>query len=480
VTDEMDEAIDSLRAAAEWYRVLGNASAEGATLTRVSAIHLCPGRVQEARELGLRAAELLERLPPGPELALAYDNLAFLAAMEADTERARARANQAVAVARELGDPETTAQVTVGALFVGVASGFPDAVEQLEDRIDEALLLGREAEAARMIDNLVLLARHQRPTELSRTRIEQGVELTRRHGLHLRLIYCLAYRARLELDEGNWADAADTAEAVLGERFVSTFPRIAALVTLALVRARRGDPDAWPVLDEARALSEPTGELIRVAPVAAARAEAAWLAGDSDAVAAETDAVYRLALEHNGPRATGELALWRRRAGLDDEVPGGVPEPYSLQLEGDHVGAAAAWDALGCPYEAALALADAGEEESLRLALERLQRLGARPASAIVARRLQERGVRNVPRGPRPSTRTNQAQLTARELEVLRLLADGLRNAAIAERLFLSPRTIDHHVSAVLRKLDVQSRGEAVAEGGRLGLLQDPQPAEPI
>jgi DNA-binding CsgD family transcriptional regulator len=363
---------------------------------------------------------------------------------------------------------------------VDVSSGVPEAVERLEVRIDESLHLGREVDASSMLDYLALLARHQRPTELARARIEQGVELTRRHGLDLRHIYFLAYRSRLELDEGNWADAADSAEAVLGERFVSTFPRITALVTLALVRARRGDPDVWPALDEARALSEPTGELLRIAPVAAARAEAAWLAGDPDAVAAETDAAFQLALERRGARAIGELASLRKRAGLEDEVPDGVPEPYSLQLDGDHQGAAAAWDALGCPYEAALALADAGQEEPLRLALERLQRLGARPAAAIVARRLQERGVRNVPRGPRPSTRANEAQLTARELEVLRLLADGLRNAAIAERLFLSPRTVDHHVSAVLRKLDVQSRGEAVAEGGRLGLLQERQPAEPI
>ena len=95
-------------------------------------------------------------------------------------------------------------------------------------------------------------------------------------------------------------------------------------------------------------------------------------------------------------------------------------------------------------------------------------------AAAIVSRRLRTLGVRGVARGPRPSTRANAAALTAREFDVLRLLADGLRNAAIAERLFLSSRTVEHHVSAILGKLGVESRSEAVAEAGRLRLLQDP------
>jgi len=151
-----------------------------------------------------------------------------------------------------------------------------------------------------------------------------------------------------------------------------------------------------------------------------------------------------------------------------------VPEPYSLQLEGDYERAAAAWDALGCPYEAALALADADQEEPLRRALETLQQLDARPAATIVARRLRELGVRGVARGPRPSTRANPAALTAREIDVLCLLAQGLRNSGIGERLFVSPRTVEHHVSAILAKLGVQNRGEAVAEARRLGLLQDP------
>ena len=99
-----------------------------------------------------------------------------------------------------------------------------------------------------------------------------------------------------------------------------------------------------------------------------------------------------------------------------------------------------------------------------------LQRLGAAPAAAIVGRRLRERGVRGLPRGPRASTRDNPAGLTAREVEVLGLVGEGLRNADIAARLFLSEKTVGHHVSAILRKLDVRSRGEASAEARRRGL----------
>jgi DNA-binding NarL/FixJ family response regulator len=124
-------------------------------------------------------------------------------------------------------------------------------------------------------------------------------------------------------------------------------------------------------------------------------------------------------------------------------------------------------------HEAALALADVATEEALRESLATLDSLGARAAASVVAHRLRRLGGRDVPRGPRRSTRSNVAGLTARELDVLRLVSDGLRNAEIAERLFLSPRTVDHHVSAILRKLDARTRGKAVAAAGRLALLED-------
>jgi DNA-binding NarL/FixJ family response regulator len=139
-------------------------------------------------------------------------------------------------------------------------------------------------------------------------------------------------------------------------------------------------------------------------------------------------------------------------------------------MSGEWAQAAAAWAAMGCLYESALALASANEEPGLRRALTELQRLGARPAPSFVTRRLHEYGVRRAPRGPRQKTRRNPASLTPREVEVLALVAQGLHNAEIAERLFLSTKTVDHHVSAILRKLGVRTRGEASIEAQRLGL----------
>jgi DNA-binding NarL/FixJ family response regulator len=147
-----------------------------------------------------------------------------------------------------------------------------------------------------------------------------------------------------------------------------------------------------------------------------------------------------------------------------------VAGPHALELAGDHGRAAAAWRAIGCPYDAAIAQLGAPGPDALEEALEHLQRLGARPAAARAAAALRNLGVRRVPRGPRASTRQNPAGLTPRELEVLALVGEGLRNAEIAARLVVSRKTVDHHVSAILRKLGVRSRREAVGAAARLGI----------
>jgi DNA-binding CsgD family transcriptional regulator len=299
-----------------------------------------------------------------------------------------------------------------------------------------------------------------------------GLEYCGAPRLDLWRLYLQSLEARSQLDQGRWTEAADSAAVALGDARTSSIPRITAGVVLALVRARRGDPGAVDALERARALSELADQLQYVEAVAAAGAEMAWLSGDRQGVVRATEAAYALATEIGASGVVGELALWRRRAGLSEEVTGPVAEPYASQLAGDWRAAAEQWAAIGRPYEEALALAD-GDGEARRRALDHLHELGAGPAAAIVARRLRARGARGLRRGPRRTTRDNPANLTPREVDVLALVEQGLRNKQIAERLFVSAKTVDHHVAAILRKLGVHTRGEAGAAARRLGFSPD-------
>jgi DNA-binding CsgD family transcriptional regulator len=218
-------------------------------------------------------------------------------------------------------------------------------------------------------------------------------------------------------------------------------------------------------------LAERTGELQRLCPVRTTRAEWAWLGGDLERVRAEAGSIYELALQSKHRWYIGQLAFWLWRAGALECVPEHAFEPYVFQIEGNWRKAAAAWRALGCPYEAAWALADSGSEAELRYAYAEFVRLGAAPAASVVTQRLRALGVTKLPRGPRPSTQTNPFHLTNRELAVLELVAQRKRTNEISDVLFLSPRTVGHHITSILAKLEVHSRDEAAWKAVELGIV---------
>ncbi len=471
LTSHIDDAIDAQREALGCRRRVEDRLREGNALRVLSRLLFFAGRASDAEPLMLEAITLLEQLPAGHELAMAYANLSQRRMVVDDAAEAIASGNRALELARSLGDTEAEVYALTNMAAAEFRANPDEGRVKLEAALELAQRHGHEELAALTFSRLVMFPVRYRRFGMAQDRLTDGLEYCAERGLDTFRLYLLGSRARLQLDLGHWDEAADSAALVLRDPRSAQLARTWSLVTLGLLRTRRGDAEASAALEEAHAMVHPTFELDRIAQVDAARAEAAWLTGDQDAVARMTDDALALAVDRRDPWAVGELTYWRWRAGVQDELPGAlVAEPYRLSITGDWAQAAQRWREIGCPYETALALADATDETALSQAFEQLQALGARPAAAIVARRLREHGVRGIPRGPRPQTRENPGGLTPRELEVLALVAEGLRNAQIAKRLVVSEKTIDHHVSAILRKLDVRTRGEASAAAARLGI----------
>jgi DNA-binding CsgD family transcriptional regulator/tetratricopeptide (TPR) repeat protein len=464
---DLEEALVAQRNALECHRQQGDPRREGNSLRLLSRLLRYVGRREDAMQAGLEAVRVLQALPPGHELAMAYCNVSHLYMSLESAEETIAWGERALELADVLDDVEARvyALMNIGTIDV-LESG---RTEKLERSLELARAAGLDEDAGRAYVGLTWWSPRGRSYAHADRYLREGLEYCCERGLNLWRLYLLAWRARSQFDRGHWDEALAAASLVLDDRRATPMPRIVALSVLGLGRARRGDPDVWPALDEAWALARSTGELQRIEPVAAARAEAAWLEGRPDAVAEATDLALDLARRRGATWIVGELVCWRMRAGIDD-APADVGDPWKPVLDGDATRAAQLWSRLDSPYDAALALAESDDEATVRSGLEVLQRLGARPAAAIVSRRLRERGARGLPRGPRPATQANPANLTSREVEVLGLVADGLQNARIAERLFLSRKTVDHHVSSILRKLGVRTRGEAGIEAARLGL----------
>ncbi len=467
LTTQFEAASDAMRQALDCYTELGDQVREGNALRWLSQLVYQVGALAEALEIALRAVAVLEPLGPAWQLVTAYCQVAQLLIADEDPEGARVWATRAAELAARMRDKRAAIEADRAVAWVEFFTGEPGSLEELERCIGRYEAAGLEADAAITRVVIARTAARFRLHDVAERHIDAGLAYCEGIDFDVYRYYLLSWQAKLRLAAGHWDEAAQTAEICLGEP--CPFARIHALVALGLVRARRGDPDPWTPLDEALELAEPRQELQWIAPVAIARAEAAWLEGRNDAAIAATDTALEFSRSKNSPYTTG-LTYWRWRAGLTAEVATARDDPYALEMAGQSARAAASWARIGCPYESALALADGGDEAALRQALTELQRLGARPAVGIVTRRLRERGVRGVPRGPRRATQDNPASLTAREVEVLALIAQSLHNADIAELLFLSPKTVDHHISAILRKLGVRTRGEASAEAARLGL----------
>jgi len=463
LTGQHESGIEAQRSALEMWRASGQRLKEGDSLRWLSRLSWCAGRSAEAKLYGIDAVTILELLPPGPELAMAYCVRADLAMEAHEADSAIDWAQRAIALAEPWGNTDILSRALKTLGIVRLIGGDTTGWVDLDRSLQLALAGGSQEQVADAYTNLAAMAVSHRQYDQASRYLSAGLAYCDERDLEFSEAYMLAYRARMKFETGDWHGASEDAEAVLRHPRTAPITRIPALRTLGHLRVRRGDPDPSAPLEEARALSGPTPELQRVGTLAAVYAEAAWLADDREGVRREVEPAYELARQQRDPRMKGELAAWLWRVDALERQPTDIAQPYALEISGDWRGAVRAWKDLGCPYEHANMLAWYGTETEQREAHTILEQLGAAPAAQLLRKKMRAQGVRGIPRGSRISTRSNPFGLTKRETEILALLSEGLRNSAIGRRLFVSTKTVDHHVSAILTKLGVPSRAEAVA-----------------
>jgi DNA-binding CsgD family transcriptional regulator len=463
-------SIEARRQAVALFRELGDERRAGDNLARLTPNYIQSGRNEEAEAASRDAIAVLEALPPGAELAGAYAYQSYLRMLDRDNDEAIEWGGRAVELATRFDNREA---LTRAYAMMGAAYLVSNRIEQGAEYAHLSLDLAREAGADQLVASALTMLGSGlgEMYELRRADpyLRENVEYAEAHDLDGS--YPRSWEALSHVYQGRWDEGSAAAREVI-DNAESAISRLTAMIALGRVRARRGDPGVWEPLDEALELALRTATLQRVGPVRAVRAEAAWLAGDRERALAEAASAWELAVAKRHLWFAGELAYWQWKAGRLDDAPDWLAEPYRLQIDGRPAEAAAAWRERACPYEAARALAEADDEPALLEALPVFEGLGARPAAKAVRQALRGLGAA-VPRGPRPATRGNPAELTAREVEVLRLVAAGKRNADVAHELVLSPRTVEHHVASILRKLNVRTRGEAAAAAAGLGLLED-------
>ena len=274
-------------------------------------------------------------------------------------------------------------------------------------------------------------------------------------------LYSAGHLALAKLFSGDWDGAIETVENILNNENIPKRNRIIPLSIIGLIRARRNDPGAISSLNEANHLILNVRSIDQIT-VKGAIAEAYWLRNEFFNIVDEIKTYFIKLKETSNPWATGAIAYWLWKANFLSKMPNKIAEPYLLQIKGDWKTAAKLWEELNCPYEKAMALSE-GDHEAKKSALEIFDRLGAYATSQKIRKSMREIGIKNIPKGPRRTTRKNIAGLTTRQLEVLRLLGKGLSNNEIGIKLFISPKTVDHHISAILSKLNIHSRFEAAA-----------------
>jgi ATP/maltotriose-dependent transcriptional regulator MalT len=463
-----DKVIEARQRAIALWREVGRLDKVGLNLRWLSRLHWYRGEAQKANDYADQAVRELESLPPGPELAMAYSTRSQLHMLHDRIDEAVDWGLRAIALAEQMGETETRVHALNNVGTALLLSGRSGGRERMEESLALALEHGFHEQAARAYTNFAEYAVIFKDFALAERILAEGIAFDTRHDLDAWTHYLVGRQAQLRMEQSRLREAETIARGVLRLDRLTLVMRLPALTVLGRVRVRLGEPDGPTLLQQALKEGLATGEPQNIAPVRLGLAEAAWLAEDFGACHEQLTELAAMRVGNFDPWELGELATWCRRSGM--KMPPSLAleraaAPRAAELRGDPLAAAEEWSRLGLPYEAALALMQvAGAEAGTAVAraVRLFEEIEARPA-ALLARRMARRlGVSGqlpkARRGPYASARGHPLGLTRREVEILALIAQGMSNRDIARRLVRSLRTIEHHVSTLLGKLNAANR----------------------
>jgi DNA-binding CsgD family transcriptional regulator/tetratricopeptide (TPR) repeat protein len=464
LVDRWEESAEMRIAACELWRNAGDPRRESPSMREVAKAmwRLCRG--PEWLQASEAALALAEPLGPSPELARAYEGIGL------------------VRQARELAEQFGLSDVVSDALDTEawqIRGMGGDWTSPMHVALEVASSGGHEEQAGRAFASAYMMYCDDLRFEEAERSYGDALAYCEEHDIGTFAVCLQGQRMAVLEQSGHWDECLSIGHALFDQHTLSPWNRLRPLCSMAKVMARRGQPGSWPYLDEAMESATRLGEHHWIRPVGIARTEAYWLEGRLDAAVSELDRVRSFSagalaatplMAATGATAVDRcwMALWRRRLTGTAEVVD--IEPFASQLAGDGARAAMLWDRLGCPYQAALALLDTKQEIHLRESLTRLVDLGADATARLVRRTMRDLGIRSVPAGARATTKAHPHGLTAREQEILQLVSQGESNEEISRSLFISVRTVENHVSAILAKLGTDSRKGAAKEALRLGL----------
>jgi len=467
-SNQLHSAVDAAATAAGLWQQDGDERRLVRALVTLSRQQWLTERTVAALESAERALELARPLGDSYQNALATLNLGGLLVLIDREQDGLPYLNAALDIA------ERSGAASVAALCHNYRGS---ALQQLGDRSGRDELLRSREQAADLGNHEYVMRAYYNLIEglwrLGEYRealgyIEQAENFGRDRDFRAHGYMFAARRCRLALMRGEWGEAEAGLRKLLDGQGDPGMLGRETVPILARVLVRRGSAEAPEWLALAARYAARADVLEWLVPTGVAHIEHAWLTGDRGQAGLYPELLLERTDRPGMLVQRGELLVYLRRLGYPAEPFPGCPEPYISTLRGDWRSAADAWLSQGNPYQHAVELAGSGQVEPTLKALRVLDGLGAEPAVAIVRSRLRDMGVARLPRRPQPGTLTNPAGLTDRQLEILRLVATGLSNAEIAHRLVVSPRTVDHHVSAVLQKLGVQTRRDAAARAAEL------------